>query len=161
MKDCSCSEHDNKFKHPFTCIISGPSGSGKSFCIRLLQNLNTLRTEPDFFGGIVWCHSEKRAVPTKELDKLKKKITYCHDMPTRFAHVQGLSSLIILDDPLNEAYSREVCDLFTKVSHHRNLSVNLITKNLFHQGRHCRDISLNAKYLVSLKTYVTKISFYI
>ena len=28
----------------------------------------------------------------------------------------------------------------------------LITQNVFHQGRYCRNISLNAKYLVQLKT---------
>jgi hypothetical protein len=44
-----------------------------------------------------------------------------------------------------------VCQLFTKGSHHRNLSVILITQNIFHQAPHCRDISLNAKYLVALK----------
>jgi hypothetical protein len=44
-----------------------------------------------------------------------------------------------------------VCDLFTKGSHHRNISVILITQNIFHQSKHCRDISLNAKYLVLLK----------
>jgi ABC-type dipeptide/oligopeptide/nickel transport system ATPase subunit len=93
----------------------------------------------------------KTAVPAKELHKLKKKITYCYGMPTRFGHAQGLPCLIILDDLLDEAYSREVCDLFTKGSHHRNLSVILITQNLLHQGRLCRDISLNAKYLVLLK----------
>jgi hypothetical protein len=45
----------------------------------------------------------------------------------------------------------DVCDLFTKGSHHRNISVILITQNLFHQGRFCREISLNAKYIVVLK----------
>jgi hypothetical protein len=100
---------------------------------------------------MVWYYSEKTAVPAKELDKIKKKIFYSHRMPTGFGHVQGLPSLIILDDLLIEAYSREVCDLFMNGSHHRNLSVILITQNLFHQGRHCMDISLNAKYLVLLK----------
>jgi hypothetical protein len=61
---------------------------------------------------------------------------------------------MILDDLLNEAYSRKVCDLFTKGSHHHNVSVILIT-----QGRHCRDISLNAKYLVSLKNVRGKNQF--
>ena len=42
-------------------------------------------------------------------------------------------------------------DLFTKGSHHRNISVLLLTQNFFHQGTHCRDISLNAKYLVLLE----------
>jgi hypothetical protein len=44
-----------------------------------------------------------------------------------------------------------VCNLFTKGSHHRNISVILNTQNLFHQGKYCRDISLNAKYIVVLK----------
>jgi len=59
--------------------------------------------------------------------------------------------LIILDDLLNDAYSKDVCDLFTKGSHHRKISVFLITQNLFHQGKFCRDFSLNAKYIVVLK----------
>ena len=29
-----------------------------------------------------------------------------------------------------------------------NISVILITQNLFHQGKFCRDISLNEKYIV-------------
>ena len=47
------------FKHPFTCIISGPSGSGKSsFYIKFLQKLETLSTVTKFEGGIVWCYGE-------------------------------------------------------------------------------------------------------
>jgi hypothetical protein len=38
-----------------------------------------------------------------------------------------------------------------KGSHDRNISVILITQNLFQQGRYCRDISINAKYIVLLK----------
>jgi ABC-type iron transport system FetAB ATPase subunit len=134
MKDYSRSEQDIKFKHLITCIIIGPTGSEKSsFCFRLLQNLDTLCTEPNFRSGVVWCYSEKTVVLAEELDLLKKKISYCHEMPTRFGNTGGLPSLIILDDLLNEAYSREVCDFFTNGSHHRNLSVILITQTLFHQ----------------------------
>ena len=46
-------DDDVKFKHPFTSIIIGPTGSGKStFYIRLLQNLNSLCTEQELNGGI-------------------------------------------------------------------------------------------------------------
>jgi hypothetical protein len=57
---------------------------------------------------------------------------------------------LILDDLLNQVYSEAVCDLFTKGSHHRNVSVFVLTQNFFHQGTKCRDISLNAKYVVAL-----------
>jgi len=55
-------------------------------------------------------------------------------------------------------YSKDVFDLFTKSSHHRNISFILITQNLFHQGRFCRDISLNAKYSVALKKSETRVN---
>jgi pantothenate kinase-related protein Tda10 len=55
---------DIRIKHPFTCIVSGPSGSGKSsFTLRLVQHLDSLCTEPNFSGGIIWCYSKKSAVP--------------------------------------------------------------------------------------------------
>jgi len=52
-----------------------------------------------------------------------------------------------------------VCELFTRDSHLRNNSVILFTQNLFHQGRYCRDISLNAHYLVALKNVRDKKQF--
>jgi hypothetical protein len=57
-------EHDLKLKHPCTCIISGPTGSGKSnFCIRFLQHLDSLCTETKFAGGIVWCFPADSSQP--------------------------------------------------------------------------------------------------
>jgi len=58
---------------------------------------------------------------------------------------------VILDDLLNDIYSKQICDLFTRGSHYRNISVVLITQNLFHQECYCRYISLNARYLVALQ----------
>ena len=137
-----------RFKHPFSCILSGPSGCGKTvFCVRFLQNLGALCTESNF-REIIWCYSEKSAVP--RLAEAPARIRF-HQGVLKFDNASGESKLVILDDLLNDVYSKEVCDLFTKGSHHRNISVILITQNLFHQGRYCRDISLNAKYLVVFK----------
>ena len=84
--------------------------------------------------------------------EVKKKNVQVHEgIPENCENPQGRRCLFILDDPLNEVYSRGVCELFTKGSHHRNLSVILITQNFFHHAPHCRDISPNAKYLVALK----------
>ena len=44
-----------------------------------------------------------------------------------------------------------IVNLFTKGSHHRNLSVTYIVQNLFHQGKVKRNISLNSHYLVLFK----------
>jgi len=127
---------DIRFKHPFTCIIEGPMGSGKStFCICFLQNLHTLCTEPNFPGGIIWCYSEQSAVPRQLLAALRKNVQIHEGVPENFENAQGKPCLFILDDLLNEVYSRAVCDLFVKGSHHRNLSVILITQNVFTKPR--------------------------
>jgi hypothetical protein len=142
---------DLNFKHPFSCLLSGPSGSSKtSFCIRFLQNLNTLGTVADFSGGNVWCNSEISAIPYGQLAGAKH-VRFHVGVPADFNNNGEKPCLIILDYLLNTAYSKVVCDLFTKGSHHRNISLILITQNLFHQGKFCRDISLNAKYIVVLK----------
>ena len=53
---------------------------------------------------------------------------------------------MILDDMLNDVYCKQMCDLFTRGSHHRNISVILITQNVFHEGRYCREFSLIAHH---------------
>jgi len=145
-------DDDLKFKYPFTSIVSGPTGSGKwTFCISLLQNRKLLCTEQEFNGGIFWCFGDRTAVPDRSLSELNNTIRVHKGVPENFENKNGKPCLIILDDLLDVAYSKEVCNLFTKGSHHRNISVILITQNLFHQANYCREISLNAKYLVLLK----------
>jgi len=52
---------------------------------------------------------------------------------------------------MNQVYSKEVCDLFTKGNHPRNISILLLTQNIFRQDPNCGDFSLNANYLVLLQ----------
>jgi len=107
-------------------------------------------TERDFNGGVIWCYSEKSAVPSPS-DLPKSDVHFNEGVRKYFAKARGRPCLVILDDLLNDVYSKQMCDLFTKGSHHRNISVILITQNHFQQVRYCRDISLNAKYQVLLK----------
>ena len=152
--------NDLRFKHLFICIISEPISSGKSlFCLRFLQNLDSLCTEQDFVGGVIWCYIERTAVPKQQLALLRKNIRINEGVPENFDNTQGKPRLIILDDLLNDVYSKEVCSLFTRGSHHRNISVILIIQNLFHHGRYCRNISFNDKYLVVLKIVRDKNQF--
>jgi len=141
---------DLKFRNLFMCIVSGSSGSGKSsFCVRFLQNLGYLYIEPTFVGGIIWCYGEKSAVPSRH--QLPANIRFNEGVPEDLGSANGEACLVILEHLLNDVYSKQVCELFTRGSHHRNVSVILITQTLFLQGRCCRDSSLNAHYTVALK----------
>jgi hypothetical protein len=95
-----------------------------------------------------------------KLSELKKNVQYHKGVPEHnFANAQGEPCLIILDDFLAEVNSEDVSVLFTRRSHHRKISVILITQHLSHQGLNCRDISLNAKYLILFKNVMDKRQF--
>jgi hypothetical protein len=132
-----------KLQHPFTLIVAGPSSCGKStFVIRLLEYKEQLCDI--VFKNIVWCHSEDNA------PHHLKDVSFVKGVPD-FENPENVPTLIVLDDLMDSAYSKKVSELFTKGSHHRNISLVLITQNLFHQGPSSRDISLNSKYIVVFK----------
>lgn len=143
-----------KFIHPFTMMLAGPSGCGKTTFIENLLN-NTSLIQPQI-KKILWCNAEKHALPS---NLSFANIEYLDTIPDEFTNIQNEPTLIVLDDMMLNAFSRQVCELFTKGSHHRNFSVVLVTQNVFHQGKFCRDISLNCKYLVVFKNPRDKSQF--
>lgn len=141
---------DLRWKHPFTAIVAGPSGSGKScFVTQFIQHLSEMCDTN--FTEIYWYRPQMNVGD----DKLKSKIVYRSGLP-ELDDFEDQSppkpKLVVVDDMMRESSgSSNVADLFTKGSHHINLSVFFITQNLFHQGRGQRDISLNAHYIVCFK----------
>src|SRR5215469_16110157 len=132
-----------KLQHPFTLIVAGSSACGKStFVIRLLQCREQLCDI--VYENIVWCHSENNAPHQLE------NVSFVKGVP-EFDNPDHFPTVFVLDDLMDSAYSTKVSELFTKRSHHRNISLILITQNLFHQGRSSRDISLNSKYITVFK----------
>lgn len=132
-------------------MVCGPSGCGKStFIVNLIKNQNLISKEMD---RIVWCYAEKNALP------LIDNIEFIEGLPDDFITNADENTLIILDDLMLESSNKKVCELFTKGSHHRNLSVILVTQNIFHKGSYSRDISLNSKYIVMFKNPRDKLQF--
>ena len=131
------------FQHPCTLLIAGPSRAGKScFVNRLLLHRDKMFTIQ--FNEIVWCYGA--AVPNLTVPNIK----FHHGIPDMETFQIQPNSLLILDDLMSETNS-DVANLFTKYAHHKSLSVIFIVQNLFPKGKHARDISLNAHYIVVLK----------
>lgn len=135
---------DLRWKHPFTAIISGPTSSGKSFFIkRFLEDRHQLISPK--IEDVIYC------VPEGQKADASIPFTHLHEgIPDSDSFKDGRPRLIILDDLMREA-NGNVIDLFTKGSHHQNISVMFVTQNFFNQGKGRRDISLNAHYIVCLK----------
>ncbi len=67
-------------------------------------------------------------------------------------HQGGNHNIIILDD-LQDRVSKsvEAEQLFTRGSHHKNLTVIYIIQNLYQQGKCARNIALNCHYTILFK----------
>ena len=68
-----------------------------------------------------------------------------------FFDVNKLNFIVFDDQMIDASKDKRIVNLFTRGSHHRNLSVIYIVQNLFHQGKGSRSISLNSHYLVLFK----------
>ena len=140
--------------HPFTCMVAGMTGSGKTVWVQsLLQQAQTVIDQPP--ERIIWCYSQWQNVYTQLLMMIPT-IEFVKGIPESLENDSYLDvnirNLIVIDDQMIEAgKDNRIVNLFTKGSHHRNLSVIYIVQNLFHQGKGNRSISLNSHYLVLFK----------
>ena len=135
---------DPRFMHPFTAIIAGPSQSGKSmFCMRLISNARECIAPPP--ERIVYCYSVYQPL----FDQYPN-VEFVEGLPDLNMFDGDKRTLLIIDDLMQET-NETVSKLFTRVSHHKNVSVVYLTQNLFNNNKHNRTISLNSHYMVLFK----------
>ena len=137
--------------HSFTCMVAGMTGSGKTVRVQsLLQQAQTVIDQPP--ERIIWCYSQWQNAYTQLLMMIPT-IEFGKGIPKSLENDSYLDvnihNLIVIEDQMIE--DNRIVNLFTKRSHHRNLSVIYIVQNLFHQGKGNRSIGLNSHYLVLFK----------
>src|SRR5262245_5399622 len=132
-----------KFQHPFTGVCAGPTGSGKTVLMRkIIRHSSTLISPPP--EKIVWYYSEHQPDLVKELGHLVEFKEGCPEMHD----FDGLQrTLVVIDDLMSEC-GDQISKMFTKGSHHRNISVWFIVQNFFHHNKEMRTITLNAQYVI-------------
>lgn len=80
------------------------------------------------FLRVVWCCKNKNFVPAS-LRALKQNLVIHEGLPDINKVLPD--TLIVIDDLMLQAFTKEVCELFTVHSHHQCLSVVLILQNVF------------------------------
>ena len=134
------------FESPFTAIVSGASGTGKTEWIKkLLKNKDHMIKEPP--KHILYCYGEINP----EILKLKHDgIEIFHGVPTRQDIDQrGKNLLLILDDLISDIDPKFLEILYIRGSHHWNVSVITVTQNLF--DKNIKVARINSHYLVLMK----------
>ena len=139
------------FNHPFTCLLAGPTGAGKTVLLNnILLNKNIL-VEPKI-TRIVYCYNSWQPNYDIILNSSELKIEFFHGLFDIDSFDKNQNNLLILDDLMDECENSKVIKkLFTVDSHHNNISVFLITQNIFPKGKCARDISLNSHYIIIFK----------
>ena len=135
--------------HPFTMLVAGPTGSGKTYWVnRLLQHRRTMiNPAPE---EILWYHGQQQSFHTT-LQDAYPILQLIEGLPDATKYDITVPRLIVIDDLMNDLKGDIVANLFTKGSHHTNSSIILIVQNIYSQQREMRDISLNAHYITILK----------
>ena len=140
-----------KFKTPSSILVVGPSGCGKTcFTEQLLtHHLDDLFVNPP--PVVHYCYG---AWQDKFKDMKKAGMTFHEGVPpsSQLKKWFPKGGLLILDDLMEEGGNdKEVLDLFTKHSHHQNITVMYLCQDMFPPGKYAKSISRNAHYIVAFK----------
>ena len=105
--DHSFTHMDPRWKYPFTCIVAGPTGCGKTTVVaRLLRNASTMiEPSPE---RVIWYYGEwQSAYENLDIPNLHLE----EGLPTSFD--ASKRNIVVLDDLMAETDER-VTNLFTK-----------------------------------------------
>jgi len=94
---------------------------------------------------IVYCYGEYQ-----QLFRQYPHVTFHQGLPDINDFDGSEPTLLIIDDLMQET-NDTVANLFTKGSHHRNVSVLFLAQNLFPKNKFARTMSLNAHYMILFK----------
>ena len=139
-------------RQPSSVIVAGPSGRGKSELVeQWLRYLNVFQVKPK---KIVYAY-DRWQPPVRPYAKegwhsVSSGLLDPNHLTKWFGPTRG--GVLVLDDLMEEGgqYKR-VLDLFTKDSHHRNITVLYLTQDLFPPGKFSKTINRNAHYVVAFK----------
>lgn len=142
------------WKHPFNCIVSAPTKSGKTELVKKLVIYSQEMIEPPP-AKIFWCYTEwqEAYAQLSNSSNSKYNVEFISGFPSvdKLKQDRSTPKLLILDDMMHEMKSDEnLTQLFTRGSHHWNISIIHIVQNAFYDG--LRTSRINSQYLILMKS---------
>jgi len=114
-----------KLHHPFTVVVAGPTGSGKSkWVLQLIDLANEIIKPPP--TKIWYCYGKFQPTFNNY-----PRVDFQEGLPELSDRVfDGLESTPIILDNLMSETNQLVANMFTKISYYRNVSVVYLTQNV-------------------------------
>lgn len=131
---------DIRLLSPFTAVLAGPTGCGKTKqMMRLIDTRNEVCTVPP--TEVLYCYGAwQPAFERNDVTFIEGMLDFEKDIPN-----DGQHRWLVIDDLMDEVVGKKLLNtLYTKYSHHRNVSVFFIVQNVF--VRDLRTVSLNTQY---------------
>ena len=140
------------FRHPTTILIAGPTQAGKSFFFKQVLQHDLIQPRP---SRVIYVFSEHHP-DLSEFESQYDSVEFVKDIKNLLPLIPTIQAnernLVVIDDQMMEAGNlEEISNLFTKGSHHRNITVVYIVQNVFDKGKIHRTISLNSHYIILFK----------
>src|SRR5437868_5442427 len=149
------SENHLKFIHPFTCMVSGPTSSGKTYLIRNILSAHQMliKFEEKIQNlKVLWAYGQIQNLYSQEISS-NVTTKYISGLPSEEEIKEFNPNILVIDDLMSDlGDDKNIANLFTRGSHHLGISVIFITQNLFHQGKQMRTIGLNSHYYIIMKS---------
>lgn len=150
-----------KLRHPFAMVVAGIAQSGKTeFVKKILLNPEKIIDEP--IDKIMISYTENQKAYLEMLEK-NPDIELRNGLDFNLEEFDSTkNSVLVIDDQMHNAVKNEMIQtFFTRGVHHKNISIILLTQNIFPQGKFGRDIRLNCHYIVVMKspTFASQIIF--
>ena len=136
---------------PFRIILSGSSGSGKTYFAEKLLESQQFDIVAEYLYYFYPCYMGEPPVTWHETMDIP--VSYQTGLPT-LEQMMNMpqNSVIVLDDLMGKCIINEDIDqLFRVISGKRNISVMIMSQNYFAQGRYGRNIRNSCNYHVLLR----------
>src|SRR5208282_3623143 len=118
---------ETAWRHPFTAILAGPTGCGKTqFTVRFMREVNKIMTPPP--DKIVYYYGEYQ-----NLFSQYPNIEFNQGLQFDVSQFDGRQRVLMVLDDLMAESGDDVERIFTKFSNHRNISIMYLSQNLFYK----------------------------
>lgn len=156
-------EVDARFKTPFTAILAGQPGAGKSqFVYHFLKYQHILLDKP--FEAVYWIYGQDNDFTQSLPERLPHiKITLIRGVPDNFEEYldPSINKLIVFDDVMRAISNNPlVTDLFSIHCRHTKSSVFVLLQNILYKGSERATFLRCAHLLVLFKNPLDLSSIY-